>query len=95
MLEEFSKRSGLILATGGGVVTRPENYPLLHQNSTIFFLRRDITGLATDGRPLSQSKGTVQLALERLPLYSRWADFAIDCVDPQHNAQTILEVLYP
>ncbi len=95
VLEEFSKRSGLILATGGGVVTRPENYPLLHQNSTVFFLRRDITNLATDGRPLSQSKGTVQLALERLPLYSRWADFTIDCVDPQHNAQTILEVLYP
>ncbi len=95
VLAEFSKQSGLILATGGGVVTRPENYPLLHQNSTIFFLRRDITGLATDGRPLSQSKGTVQLALERLPLYTRWADFAINCIDPQRNAQTILEVLNP
>jgi shikimate dehydrogenase len=93
VLAEWSKKSGLILATGGGVVTRPENYPLLHQNSTIFFLRREIAQLSTDGRPLSQSKGTAQLAAERLPLYTAWADHIIDCVNPAANAQKIMEVL--
>lgn len=93
VLAEFSKRSGLILATGGGVVTRPENYPLLHQNSTIFFLQRDIAGLATGGRPVTQKKGTAQIAAERMPLYLAWADHTIDCVNPKANAQAILEVL--
>ncbi len=93
LLAAWSKRSGLILATGGGVVTQPENYDLLHQNSTVFFLRRDITGLSTKGRPVSQAKGTAQLARERLPLYAAWADHAIDCVNPETNAKTIAEVL--
>ncbi len=93
VLDAWSKKSGLILATGGGVVTRPENYPLLHQNSTIFLLRRDIAELSTDGRPVSQAKGATQLAGERMPLYLAWADHAIDCVDPQENAKKILEVL--
>ena len=41
-LAELGKRSGAILATGGGSVCRAENYPLLHQNGTIFWLRRDL-----------------------------------------------------
>lgn len=36
-LRELGKRSGIILSTGGGCVTRSENYPLLHQNGTIFW----------------------------------------------------------
>ncbi len=40
VLAEQGKRSGIILSTGGGCVTRPENYPLLHQNGTIFRLTR-------------------------------------------------------
>ena len=36
VLAEQGKRSGIILSTGGGCVTRVENYPLLHQNGTIF-----------------------------------------------------------
>ena len=36
MEAEEKTASGIILSTGGGCVTRPENYPLLHQNGTIF-----------------------------------------------------------
>ena len=36
VLLDLGKQSGLVIATGGGCVTRPENYPLLHQNGTIF-----------------------------------------------------------
>ena len=53
-LRELGKRSGVILSTGGGCVTRAENYPLLHQNGTIFWLLRDLSGLPSKGRPLSQ-----------------------------------------
>ena len=46
--------SGLIIATGGGCVTKARNYPLLHQNGTLFWIQRDLDILPTDGRPLSQ-----------------------------------------
>lgn len=93
VLAEWGKKSGLILATGGGVVTRPENYALLHQNSRIFLLRRDISGLSSAGRPVSQAKGVEAIAREREPLYLSWADHIIDCVSPEKNASRILEVL--
>ena len=37
MLAELGKRSGLVIATGGGCVTRPENYhcSLLHPTEPI------------------------------------------------------------
>ena len=77
-IAELSKRSGIILATGGGCVTRAENYPLLHQNSTIFWLQRDISALPTDGRPLSQT-GKLQAMYDlRRPLYEHFADAIID-----------------
>lgn len=50
-LADISKRSGLVLSTGGGVVTRDENYPLLHQNSQIVMLNRKLDELAHKGRP--------------------------------------------
>lgn len=74
VLEQLGKRSGLVIATGGGCVTREENYPLLHQNGTIYWLQREISELPTDGRPLSQ-KGTLQLMYEkRRPMYKRFSD---------------------
>ncbi len=74
----LSKRSGIILATGGGCVTRAENYPLLHQNSAIFWLKRDISALPTDGRPLSQTGKLETMYEVRRPLYARFADHIID-----------------
>ncbi len=76
-LAALGKRSGIILSTGGGCVTRPENYPLLHQNGTIFWLQRDLTKLPVDGRPLSQREGAAQMYARREPLYARFADVQI------------------
>ena len=38
VLTELGKRSGCVIATGGGCVTRPENYNSLHQNGSIFWV---------------------------------------------------------
>ena len=73
----LSRRSGIILATGGGCVTRAENYPLLPQNSAIFWLKRDISALPTDGRPLSQTGKLEAMYEVRRPLYARFADHTI------------------
>ena len=78
VLEQLGKRSGLIIATGGGCVTRKENYYSLHQNGTIFCLNRNLNALPTDGRPLSQSGKLEEMYRVRKPLYDRFADHHID-----------------
>lgn len=77
-LAELGKRSGIILATGGGCVTREENYPLLHQNGTIFCISREISALSTDGRPLSQSMKLQDMYRIRKPMYQRFSDYMVD-----------------
>jgi shikimate dehydrogenase len=94
VLTELGKRSGLIIATGGGCVTQEENYPLLHQNGTIFCLDRDVAALPTDGRPLSQGGKLEEMYRIRRPLYNRFADYHIDNNStPQAAANQILQIL--
>lgn len=78
VLGEMGKRSGLVIATGGGCVTRAENYPLLHQNGSIIWLTRDIASLPTQGRPLSQANKLEDMYTLRKPLYDRFADCIVD-----------------
>ena len=78
VLQELGKRSGLVISTGGGCVTRPENYPLLHQNGTIFRLCRDLDKLPIDGRPLMKTTAKTDMFRIRDPLYKRFADHEID-----------------
>ena len=77
-LEQLGKQSGLVIATGGGCVTRDRNYPLLHQNGTIIWLKRDLERLPTDGRPLSQSNRLQDLYALRQPMYEAFSDVIID-----------------
>ena len=76
VLEKLGKQSGLVIATGGGCVTRRENYSYLHQNGTIVFLERDISKLERKGRPLSQGN-LHEMFDKRLPLYREFADIII------------------
>ena len=78
VLAELGKRSGLVIATGGGCVTREENFPLLHQNGRILWLKRCPARLPTEGRPLSQKTTPAKLYEERKPMYKLFSDAAID-----------------
>lgn len=78
VLRELGKRSGIILSTGGGCVTRSENYSLLHQNGTIFWLLRSPWKLPSEGRPLSQAESAEAMYARREPMYRRFADVKID-----------------
>lgn len=94
VLEQLGQRSGLVIATGGGCVTREENYPLLHQNGTIVWLKRNISILPTDGRPLSQAGQLEQMYAVRKPLYARFADRIISNDGaPEEAVQAILKGL--
>jgi len=77
-LSALGKRSGLVIATGGGCVTERRNYPLLHQNGTIFWLQRSLDKLPTDGRPLSQTTPLSRMYAQRRGLYEAFCDHAID-----------------
>jgi len=78
ILEDLCKRSGLVIATGGGIVKRQENRDIIRQNGFIVFLDRDINHLPVSGRPLSGKEGVTKLAAERIPLYSQWCDFSAE-----------------
>ncbi len=78
VLAELGKQSGFVIATGGGCVTQNGNYPLLHQNGTIFCLDRALDKLPTDGRPLSQANRLSEMYQMRKPMYDRFADHRID-----------------
>ena len=75
----YASRSGLVIASGGGIVTQERNYDILRQNGTIVMLDRAIEELLVGDRPLSQTKGIAQLAQERMHLYHSWADVIVRC----------------
>lgn len=77
-LSALGKQSGLVIATGGGCVTQTANYPLLHQNGSCFWLKRELNRLPTDGRPLSQATKPEQLYALRRPMYEAFADFSVE-----------------
>ena len=66
-----------MIATGGGCVTREENYPLLHQNGVIVRLQRRLDRLPREGRPISLQSDIGELYERRRPFYERFADLSI------------------
>lgn len=96
VLGEVAARSGLVISCGGGVVTRTENYPLLHQNSRIVMLNRPLDQLSKKGRPITARDGIDALAERRMPLYRAWADLVIDSREAAPlTAQAVADALPP
>ena len=75
---QVSQESGLVIATGGGVVTRQENFDPMRQNSLIVWLLRDLSLLPRDGRPLSQTNSLTEMFKVREPMYRAAADCIAD-----------------
>ena len=76
-VREAGSRTGCVISTGGGVVTRPGNRPPLRQNGVIVHLTRDLALLPTKGRPLSQQAGLSALWQQRAPLYAAFAGITV------------------
>lgn len=93
-LTELGKQSGLVIATGGGCVTKKRNYPLLHQNGYLVWLERDCSVLPTDGRPLSQANDLEKMYAARKPLYEVFADIRVENAGtPEETVRKILDAL--
>ncbi len=95
VLHDLGKRSSLVISTGGGCVTQPVNYDLLHQNGTIIWLQRDLSLLPTDGRPLSQQNDLATMYQVRKPMYEAFANHIIqNDADPQTVSKRIIQTIY-
>lgn len=75
-----------VIATGGGIVTRPHNMEVLREGSFVLFLHRDFFKLATtpkhvmDKRPLLKQtsfENLLAMYKKRLPLYRQFCDVEI------------------
>lgn len=87
MLDELTQQKGIVLATGGGAVLKPENRQFLMSRGTTIYLYANIDTLLERtskdrNRPLLQTENP-QAKLEELleardPLYRETADFIID-----------------
>ena len=84
ILAEVARESGLIIATGGGIVEREENRALLSQNGKVYLIMRELSSLATDGRPLSTD--VAALFERRREKYLRFSDAKIDNNSSPENA---------
>ena len=93
VVKELGKETGAIISTGGGVVTKKENFAPLHQNGIIFFIDRDLDKLTSDNRPLSKKVGIEELYKERLPLYLDFCDKKVYNNDtPEKVAEEIIKL---
>ena len=75
-----SKKSSLVIATGGGAVLRQKNRDNLRQNSFVVYIKRDIDKLCDKGRPLSKGgpERIKQLYCERHEIYENVCDFCVE-----------------
>nr|MCH9746136.1 shikimate kinase [Pseudomonadota bacterium] len=88
MLKELCDISNIVIATGGGIVIKPENRELLKNTSFVVYLASNVEQLVmrtarSKSRPLlersSNREQTIRDILEvREPLYQEVADVVID-----------------
>lgn len=100
LLHELSQRRGMLVATGGGVVTRPDNRRLMRRSGLVVWLRTPVAHqldrLSRDkSRPLLQAPDREQrlrdLAEQRNPLYRELADLVFD--SSHHHVGRVAERL--
>ena len=103
VLKEISQHHSLVIATGGGLVTLPENWGILHQGIVIWLdldVKRSIQRLESDKkkRPLLNdddlSQTFSQIYESRKPIYLE-SDLRIEVEDqsPYEVASMIAEYL--
>ncbi len=104
VIRDLSALDGIVLATGGGAILKPENRHYLTSRGVVIYLRASVASILQrtshdKNRPLLQTpdprKRIEELALAREPLYCEVADFIIETGRPnvQLLVQTILTQL--
>lgn len=97
IITDVGKQTDLIISTGGGAITIPENYAPLRQNGRIYEIYRPLEELDTTGRVLSSGgiERLQELYTVRAPLYARFRQAQVlNTGTPESVAQRILTDLY-
>ncbi len=93
IVNEVSKETGAVIATGGGVILKEENIISLSQNGRIYFIDRPFELLLpTQDRPLTSTKeALLNKYNERYNIYKTSADVKIDAsVDVNEVSNAII-----
>ena len=82
-LVRTARIGGLVVATGGGILTNEANHPIIKNSGITVFLDRSIERLLcakTRNRPLIREgeEAVIRLYTERHELYTRFADLTVD-----------------
>ncbi len=90
---------GAVIATGGGMVLRPENMEALGASGVIFFRDRALEAILGEdhsGRPLvgSDHQKLYKLYTERIGLYRKYAQYTISNTDTAQAAAEQIAALY-
>lgn len=95
-VSECARRTGVVIATGGGAPMFPENRAALAGNGFVVLILRDTEKLDTTGRPLSRDLDTLKAMYKvRMPVYKAFADAeAVNNDTPSACAEFILEKFY-
>ncbi|WDY58348.1 shikimate kinase AroK [Pseudomonas sp. PSKL.D1] len=101
MIAELCELDGVVVATGGGAVMRPENRKALHQGGRVIYLHasveQQVGRTARDrNRPLLRTanpEATLRALLEaRDPLYREIADLVVE-TDERPPRMVVLDIL--
>ncbi len=83
-----------VIATGGGIIKKRENFLSLRQNGFVVFLERDLEKLSLKGRPLSKNLNNLKVMYEeRYPLYNKIKDVTVKVENtPEETAEEIIKL---
>lgn len=95
---ELSRKNGVLISTGGGVIKREVNINNLKNNGIIIFLDRSPLEISKEDhtlRPLLQDKANIEkLYSERYHLYEKYADYIIkNDGTPEQAVESILKII--
>lgn len=93
VIAELSKKSGCVMATGGGTVLDAENVRRLKHNGTLYFLDRSPEKLiASSDRPLSSDReALMRLYNERYRIYTVSADLTVNADGSVADTVAVIE----
>ena len=104
LVEELSKRDGLIIACGGGTIADPYNAEILRKSSRMVYLTASIEEIVKRSRndnvrPLLDVQNPEYEASElyrrRIPVYIKYAEATVDTMEktPDEVVERVLEEL--
>lgn len=93
VIRQLGKEKGLIIACGGGIILKEENYYHLRQNGRIYQLDRALAELSTKNRPFSQGGFERLKALyeTRIPFYQDFRQVYVRHFSKEETTKKILE----